>query len=86
MSRRWLLFPACFDSGYNLIKIFGKVLPALLCIITGSMGITLDEPYRIGRSEIFHKNPESLDPDLIQRLCLHPSSPPSATARDYVPP
>ena len=78
------LLPALFDTGHNRIEILTKPLFALFRIIPAPMGIALDEPDCISGPEVFHQNTEPLDPDLIQCLRFHPTSPPSATARDYV--
>jgi len=80
---RDFLFPALFNPGHDGIEIRLKPLFALFRIIPAPVGITLDEPYCIGGPEVLHQYAEPLDPDLIQCLRLHPSSPPSATVRDY---
>ncbi len=75
--------PALFDPGHDRVEILVKPLFALFRIISAPVGIALDEPDCIGRSEVFHQHAEPLDPYLIQCLRFHPSSPPSAIARDY---
>jgi hypothetical protein len=81
---RDFLLPALFDPGHDRVEILVEPLLPLFGIIPAAVGIALDEPDCIGRPEILHQHAKPLDPDLIQRLYFHPSSPPSATARDYV--